>query len=91
MVAAGWYPNNKFKYASLIFIVGHYNSTLLIDITNKTKNMGINILNLKILTKKITQLNICLKVLVNNIKEINSLIENLSKISNIYKIYRGFY
>lgn len=91
MITARWYPENKFKYVSLIFIVGIYNSNILTDITNKTKNMGINILNLKILTKKVTQLNICLKVLVNNIKEINSLIENLSHISNIYKIYRGFY
>ncbi|WP_050337210.1 RelA/SpoT family protein [Candidatus Phytoplasma phoenicium] len=90
MVPARWYPNNKLKYASLIFIVGYYNATLLADITNKTKTMGINVLNLKILTQKLTQINICLKVLVNNIQEINMLIENLSKLLNIYKIYRGF-
>ncbi|WP_210954534.1 RelA/SpoT family protein [Candidatus Phytoplasma luffae] len=90
MISAYWNSFSKLKYVAWLFLIAANSSSLLKEINDKIHSLSINITQMNVNNNNKTKQSIIkFKILVNNIDEINKLIVHLSKLSNIYKIYRG--
>ncbi|WP_323847772.1 MAG: RelA/SpoT family protein [Phytoplasma sp.] len=89
MISAYWHNNSKSKYFTWIFLIISRDPSVFIDINKKINLLGINILKMNVINYKTSETKIRLKILINNIQEIDKLISDLSQLPNIYQIYRG--
>ncbi|WP_341266398.1 RelA/SpoT family protein [Candidatus Phytoplasma fraxini] len=89
MISAHWHKNTKLKYFTWIFLIVARGPSVFIDINKKIHLLGIDILKMNVINYKNNETKIRLKILINNIQEIEKLISHLSQLPNIYQIYRG--
>ncbi|MEC4558971.1 MAG: bifunctional (p)ppGpp synthetase/guanosine-3',5'-bis(diphosphate) 3'-pyrophosphohydrolase ['Conium maculatum' witches'-broom phytoplasma] len=90
LIIAHWHQNYQLKYATWLFIIGSYSSSLIANITDKANALGINISKINMINNnKLSETTIKLQILVKNISEMEKLISHLLQLSNIYQIYRG--
>ncbi|MEZ0180240.1 RelA/SpoT family protein ['Camptotheca acuminata' phytoplasma] len=89
MISANWHHNSKLKYVACLFLIGSRVPSLLNEINNKINAMGISILKMNLNNNKSNKITIKLRILVNNIQEIEKLTLNLLQSESIYQIDRG--
>ncbi|WP_017192966.1 RelA/SpoT family protein [Italian clover phyllody phytoplasma] len=90
LIVAHWSQNYRLKYATWLFIIGSYSSSLIANITDKANVLGINISKINMINNnKLSKTTIKLQILVKNISEMEKLISHLLQLSNVYQIYRG--
>ncbi|MBP5835870.1 bifunctional (p)ppGpp synthetase/guanosine-3',5'-bis(diphosphate) 3'-pyrophosphohydrolase [Candidatus Phytoplasma meliae] len=89
MVVASWGNTVNFKYSAWINLIATTQSTLLQQVINKVNSLKISILEFNVINNQKLETIVKLRVLVTDIQELNNLMTNLHKISNIYQIQRG--
>ncbi|MBS2126201.1 bifunctional (p)ppGpp synthetase/guanosine-3',5'-bis(diphosphate) 3'-pyrophosphohydrolase ['Fragaria x ananassa' phyllody phytoplasma] len=89
MVIASWGNTVNFKYSVWINLIATTKNTLLQQVINKVNSLKISILEFNVINNQKLETIVKLRVLVIDIKELNNLMANLHKISNIYQIQRG--
>jgi len=88
LIKALWGTNVKRKYATWLKIVGTTRENLLTEIIQMTNSIGVSIAEVSLISNPNLESIIKLKVSVNNKTELNNLILNISKVSQIYLVER---
>ena len=83
-----WASEIKRKYPTGIKILGKTRTGLLMDIMNALSSFNIGVSDLNVKNDLNLESVIKIKVLVNNLDELQTLIVNLKKIEGIYNIER---
>lgn len=90
LIEAFWSPNITRKYPTWIKIVGGNKPTLLTEVVTTVNAQSISIAEVSGITTSNLELIIKLKVLVSHAEQLQSLIVNLRKVSELYSVERDF-
>ncbi len=90
LIEAFWSPSITRKYPTWIKIVGGNRSTLLTEVVTTVNAQSISIAEVSAITTSNLELIIKLKVLVSHAEQLQSLIVNLRKVSELYSVERYF-
>ncbi|PKK92964.1 MAG: (p)ppGpp synthetase, partial [Tenericutes bacterium HGW-Tenericutes-6] len=90
LIEAFWSPSITRKYPTWIKIVGGNRSTLLTEVVTTVNAQSISIAEVSAITTSNLELIIKLKVLVSHAEQLQSLIVNLRKVSELYSVERDF-
>lgn len=85
---AEWGSNVTRKYATWLKIIGTNRATLLSDIITVVNSTGISIVEVSLVSNAQLESIVRLKVSVSNKDDLNNLIANLHKVSQVYHIER---
>lgn len=88
LIKAYWGTNIKRKYATWLKIVGTTRENLLTEVIQVTNSVGSSIAEVSLVQTPKLESIIKLKISVNNKDELNNLILNIKKISQIYLVER---
>lgn len=89
LITASWQQDPTIaKYPAWISIIASTKDTLVQQIINKINSFNVSILEFNVINKQKLETIIKIRILIANTKELNNLITNLYKISQIYQIQR---
>ncbi|MFR0367723.1 RelA/SpoT family protein [Candidatus Phytoplasma palmae] len=90
LINSFWNQNSNSKYSAWICIIAKYDTSLVNEIIKKLNFLKIDILKIKFFKNyENSEIIIRLRVSLSNIIEMKKIFFSLSKMKNIYQIYRG--